>query len=154
MISTTTTGFAACLHESTIDGNTGDGIELSGGPALGHDIKNNQLTNNGGYGIRAASGQDNPGMDAGIDFNNYYNNTSGARLNVTDHGNNQAVDPSYTDSANEDYSIGDTVSKAGGFPDSSRTIGSNQSATTSYVDIGAAQRQEGGGGCVVNSGGR
>lgn len=125
------------ISRNTIDANGGDGIDLSTGVNTFFAIYNNNITNNGGYGLRCAAGQETFGLR---DFNNFYNNTSGSILNASLATNDLTVDPEYTDAANDDYSIGTNL-KAKGFPKFDEPIGIN-SATYSYVDIGAAQRQE------------
>lgn len=138
-------GGTLLLGGNTVHGNTGDGLDTSAAVFTNLTIVNNNFTSNGNYGWRAASGQATFGFG---DFNNYHNNTSGTLLNVNAGTNDLAVDPGYADAANSNFEAGTAV-KALGFPKSTRTIGANQSATTSYVDIGAAQRQEAGGGSSV-----
>lgn len=139
------------IQGCTIDGNGGDGIDTSGNLQAVLHLYNNNITNNANYGIRCASGQ---GTWQQADCNNFYNNTSGARLNFDAGTNDQAVDPSYANRAGRDFSVGAAV-KALGFPIASRYVGANRSATLSYVDIGAAQRQEaasGGGSAYIIGG--
>lgn len=128
----------------TIDGNGGDGLDMSGNLQMIVRLYNNIFSNNSNYGVRAASGQSTWQQ---VDYNNFYNNTSGARLNINAGTNDVALDPTYTDRSNRDFSIGTNL-KAAGFP-GTRYVGANRSATRSYVEIGAAQRQESG-----SSGGR
>lgn len=135
-------------------GNTGDGCELTGVLIGGNAyasypacVMNNNFTANGGYGLRATSGQAN--FQALINFNNYGTgalaNTSGARLNLNAGANDQAVDPGYADAANGNFEAGTAV-KALGFPLSTRTVGANQSATNAFMDIGVQREEAGGGG--------
>ena len=130
------------MRGCTIDGNTGDGLDMSGNIQIPLRVLNCIFSNNGNYGIRAASGQ---AMFQSIDTCNFHTNTSGDRLNVTAGANDLAVDPQYTNRGGRDFSVGTNV-KAMGFPLQSRFVGANRTATKSYVDIGAAQRQEAGGG--------
>lgn len=152
-------GTGGCFYicNNTIDGNTGDGIDVAAGTGSqgGLTIRNNNLTNNGNYGVRTGSTAAALNFYlTSIDFNNTYNNTSGA-YDPSGYGTNDpGLDPQYTNAASNDFSIGTNL-KAKGFPDSTRFIGANQSATKSYVDIGAAQRQEagsGGGGPLIGPG--
>ena len=127
-------------YNCTCHGNSGDGIDLSGA-SVGAVVVNCNLTQNGGYGIRSHANTQNLGY---YNFNNFGTggtaNSSGARLNLDAGSNDLEVDPEYTDAANGDYSIGTNL-KAKGFPKFDKPIGIN-SSTYSYVDIGAAQRQE------------
>lgn len=152
------------IRNSIIHGNSGDGVDLVSGGDINFltEIIGNNITANGGYGIRPNS-EANPI----IKFNNFGTgstaNTSGSINGTTPDSTNQSVDPQYTNTATLDFSVGTNV-KALGFPDASRYIGANQSLTKSYVDIGAAQRQEsatGAGGTTIirnisaiNTGGR
>jgi hypothetical protein len=128
------------LERCTIANNGGDGIRI--GALNGWKVRNNCITGNGGYGINAQAGQDYKGL---YDYNNLYGNTSGSYNNLTAGAHDTSLDPEYTNAAGGDFSVGTNL-KAKGWPNSSRTIGANQSATTSYVDIGAAQREEQGAG--------
>lgn len=150
-----TTAYYVTIRGNTIHSNDGDGIDISSGQTL-VIIHGNNITANGNYGIRAASGQ--IGIAAFVDYNNFGTgataNTSGDRLNLNAGAHDLNVDPQYTDAANGDFSVGTNV-RAKGFPDATRYIGANQSLTRSYVDIGAAQRQEaasGGGGAIILQG--
>lgn len=150
------------IVNSTIHGSAGDGIRFSGTQAAYHIIATNcNFTGNGGYGINITS----PISNAGDDYRyrvSYCNfgtgasaNTSGAVNGLSLNDTNLTVDPQYTDAANGDFSVGVNL-KAKGFPDATRMLGANQSATRSYIDIGAAQREEptGGGGGNTYSRGR
>lgn len=125
---------------NTIDNNGSDGISFNNYASYIVFILNNQVTNNGGYGVNFISG-DSLSLFGLFKYNNFYNNTSGACNNITPDSTNLTVNPQYTNAGSNDYSIG-TNTKAKGFPDSTLNIGANQSSTKSYVDIGAAQRQE------------
>lgn len=149
------TAFSGQLKASdnTIHGNTGDGIDLSTNAACSTylEIVNNQITGNGNYGIRGHA--DTDGHKWLVDYNNYGSggtaNTSGATLSVTAGPNSLNVDPGYTNAGSNDFSVG-TTTQAKGYPGAGGTSGgAGQTGTTSYVDIGAAQRQESGGSGVV-----
>ncbi|MGV3723631.1 MAG: right-handed parallel beta-helix repeat-containing protein, partial [Actinomycetota bacterium] len=142
------------IERNTIEDCDGDGIEITATPAnavqvLRHGaLLNNLLSNCGGYGVNfSGSGMTLAILD-GLGFhicnNNTYNNTSGAynpSLTAADYGDPQ-LDPQYVNAAGDDYGIGTNL-KALGFPDGN--LGRSGS-TRSYVDIGAAQREEAGGG--------
>lgn len=130
----------------TIHGNGSHGIQLNASAGSGTpsgEIINNNITGNNGYGIIAGSNQSEVNFVA--DYNNFGTggtaNVSGPRQNFPAGVHDLAVDPGYTSVASSDFSIGPNV-KALGFPIAPTTIGADQSGTKSYVDIGAAQRQE------------
>ena len=135
------------ITDCTIHNNSSDGINIAGEyNASGLVITNNQITKNGAYGVNFGnSAALNDSLVALVDHNNTGTgalaNTSGAYNNLTAGANDQQLDPSYTNAAGDDYSIGDTACKAGGYPSAPGHIGIN-SATHTYKDIGAAQRQE------------
>lgn len=138
------------ISQCTIDNNGGDGVEIAAFPALFVNYNNN-FTGNGGYGLNLPSASDDVD-NLFHDHNNYGTggtaNTSGAINNGSSGANDLAVDPGYADAANGNFEAGTNV-KAQGYPDSSRTIGANQSATNAFMDIGI-QREEAGGGGTVN----
>jgi hypothetical protein len=133
----------------TIHGNTNSGIIFTNANKPRANVYNNNITGNGGWGIT--------GVVADSLFEDYNNfgtgstaNTSGEINGVTKGANSTAVDPQYADPANGNMAVGANL-RAQGFPDKDRTIGANAGATRTYVDIGAAQRQEvqGGGPLVI-----
>lgn len=78
------------------------------------------------------------------DHNNYSNNTADT-TNVSKGPNATAVDPQFTNAAEEDFSIGTNL-QALGYP------GVYPGGTTeSFVDIGAVQREEAGGAAATTS---
>jgi parallel beta-helix repeat protein len=128
------------IMDNTIDGNTGDGIDVSTDQDTGDamEVIGNIISNNGGYGFRG------PATETGLAYsnnNNYYNNTSGSRLNIIAGEYDLAVDPQFIDRSGNNYGIGENL-KAKGWVTASQTIGAGQSATISYRDIGASQREE------------
>lgn len=133
------------ISNCTIHNNSSDGIKINAAVNFAAAlIFNNMITKNGGYGINySASAAD---LQALSDHNNYGNasdstaNTSGAVNGFTQGANSTTIAAGYTNAAGGDYSIPATL-KALGYPPSSSPIGIN-SATYSYVDPGAAQRQE------------
>lgn len=121
---------------NTINNNTGassDGLFLT--TPTQNLIINNILSNNGRYGANATDGD-----SVWADYNNYYGNATAARNNIPIGIHDQTLDPQFTNAASGDYSIGTNL-KALGFP------GIFPGAvSTGYLDIGAVQRQESGGG--------
>ncbi len=131
------------IFDNTIDGNGGNGITVSTSTALAFtESYNNIISNNGGYGLSISAGSTaaNDALKLLVDYNDYFTNTSGNYQNISAGANDQTLDPQYTNASGGDYSIGTNL-KAKGFPSLIK-----KSATTSYQDIGAAQRQEAGGG--------
>jgi len=141
---------------NTIDGCTGDGLDYTGDSNSlgGVTIVNNSISNNGGYGILFTSltATRVRARGAMVTHNNCYNNSSGPCNLVGVLENDPGLDPQYTNRAGNDFSIGANL-KAKGFPGAgSGKVGGRGGSTTSYVDIGAAERQEpagGGGGATV-----
>lgn len=127
---------------NTINGNSVSGkygILNTTTTAESHIVLNNIITNFGtggsGGGVKGAAGHNF--LIAG--FNHFHNNSEGNEIAVTkiiDYGNNQTTDPTFTNAAGGDYSVG-TNAKAKGFPSAFKGGGS-----TSYVDTGAVQRME------------
>lgn len=140
---------------NTIDSNTGDGLQVdfSGDALACSQVTNNIFSNNSGYGVNWSGGSVTEiylfAYGVVMLNNDFYNNTSGkytptgldtAGISV----NESTLDPTFTNAGAGDYSIGTNL-KALGFP-SSTLLGST---TRSYVDIGAAQRQEQGTGSLL-----
>lgn len=134
------------LHSNT---NSSDGLELASADSLiGLECTNNIFTNNLGNGINASFGT--PIIDSShIDHNHFNENSGGAQSNAALAGANDTNgDPLYTNEGSNDLTIGaSSPAKATGYPKSTDTIG-NDGDMSSFVDIGAAQREEpaGGGG--------
>lgn len=129
---------------NTIDGNAGDGITFDSGQIAADNVYNNIVSNNGGYCLNAAdSSALNDKLKELFDYNDLYNCTSGLRNNLSAGTHDLNLDPQFTNSGSGDYSIGTNL-KAMGYPS---LIGPG--TTTSYVDIGGAQRQETGGGAAA-----
>lgn len=141
------------LIGNTIHGNGGNGIDVSASSVFGHCvIANNQITGNTLLGINVSSGsaEITDANKAFVDFNNFWDNDGGDRQNISAGPNDTAVDPAYVNAAAGNFEVGQSV-RAQGFPDSARTIGANQSQTNSFVDIGAAQRDENLGGVILGA---
>lgn len=142
----------------TIDNNAGHGINVSDAVSVAVTrIRNNLVTNHSGggkVGITTAVTSAQYARVVGIawDYNDVWNNTanySGCSAGAHD----LTVDPAYAGAAGinvttGNYAVGTAV-KATGSPGAFRGT-----ATTSYVDMGAVQRQEAGGGGATYSRGR
>ena len=130
----------------TIHGNTGDGIEFTGNNCVNHTILNNSITANGGYGLKFSGTTPH---DAVVEYNNFgnasdsTNNTSGSASGFTLSATNLTVAAGYTDASagTRNFAPGTNL-KAAGFPASTATMAAGQTGSTTYVDIGAVQRQE------------
>lgn len=145
---------------NTIDSCTSDGVEFT---VASSDLAilcviNNILSNNGGYGLNFSSGTVTSdyllnGSLALILNNNTYNNTSGAYNPASVGTNDPGLNPNFTNPGSVDYSIGTNL-KAKGHPLGGTLYIGTTSSTYSYMDPGAAQRQEAGGGgnYVIGSG--
>lgn len=134
------------VTNTTIHNNVSDGILFNTGSTMSDAyIVGNMITKNGGYGIKSIP-SNGDAIKRMVDYNNYGNasdstaNTSGLVNGFTAGANDQTIAAGYTNAAGGDYSIPATL-KAKGYPPSASPIGIN-SATYSYMDPGAAQRQE------------
>lgn len=137
------TVFMSCVSY----GNAGAGLLYSGAvTADWTTVMNSLFINNGTYGIN--SDTTNYGVSGKyplvVNFNGFYNNTSGARNNfpVGDNDKTLTGDP-FTNGAGLNFSLNNTagagaVARAGGYP--GVTAGG-----TGYADIGALQHQDSGG---------
>lgn len=137
---------------NTVYGGGNSGFESTSGNLFGPMI-NNIFSENGN-----AAGEYNVEMTAGGDwlihrYNNFYHSGGGGAanlLNITAGSTEPTTDPTFTDAANADFSIGSSSpAKAAGWPGAFLGAGS-----TGYLDIGAVQRQEagssGGGGPLID----
>lgn len=132
---------------NTITGNGGDGVETTDSSTrllAGLTVMNNTFDNNGGYGWRWHSATTTIILRVRPTIfinNNHYLNTSGlSNLSGFDEGTVN-LDPTYTSTGGGDYSIGTNL-KAKGHPLGGTVPVGKYGSTYSYVDIGAAQRQE------------
>lgn len=121
------------IENCNITGNGGYGVDFTGAPAAAALAVSRATIRNCNFGTGATA------------------NTSGAANNYTLDGTNVNVDPGYANAAGNDFAVGVNV-KALGHP--TAIIGGLSSGTRSYVDIGAAQRQEPAGGSTTYSRGR
>lgn len=133
------------IINNTIDAGLGHGITVVGSSIFGIVVTNNAISNHVGsskYALNWPSGiQANDLLKSIVDYNDVYNCT-GSYNNITPGAHDLALDPQYT-AAGSDWSIGTNL-KAKGTPGLIR-----KTSSTSYVDIGALQRQEAGGVIIV-----
>ncbi len=149
----------AVFAQNTIDSNTTNAIQVNTvQPNLNTlVILNNILSNNGNYGVKFNNASFTDAALAAyapfINGNDTYLNTSGAYNDNTGTYTNSncpwasgdpGLNPTYTAASSGDFSIGTNL-KAQGFPVGGTLHVGTTSSTYSYVDIGAAQRQEAGG---------
>ncbi len=136
------------LFNCTIDGSAADGITVTSAnlsPFNNMIVENCQITNNGVNGINFSGPPSVATLNQSglvIRGNNYYNNTSGnySSTNISNLATNETTNnPSYTNTSTLNYTI--TAGKGDGYP---ATIPG--SITPSYLDQGAAQHQDAGGG--------
>lgn len=146
--------FGALVINNSISGNGRHGISISnasGGPySINQSIRNNILSSNSSYGLSTLGST--LVSDSEWDGNAYYNNTSGTRNGVGT-GTVDIIltaDP-FTSSSAGDFSLNKTLGGGAacrglGFPATfpgATTIG--------YLDIGAAQHQDSGGGGILRA---
>jgi hypothetical protein len=147
----TTAGLQLAFIGNTIDDGDGDGIDCDSTSAqltgLGIIAINNIFSNLGGYAINYSSGTtptlaELQALATMFSHNSTYLCTQGIS-NITGLTvSGQTSDPTYANAASGIFTIGTNL-KALGYP--TQNIGGGMGATRSYVDIGAAQRQEAGG---------
>ncbi len=148
---------------NTIDNSTLDGMRITstGNNIYALGIVNNIFSNNGNYGLNFSAVSDLTLAGFGVQVlgNQTYLNTSGAYHSTTGAYNYNTcpwasgdinLNPTYTSTGGNDFSIGTNL-KAQGYPLGGTLPVGTTSSTYSYVDPGAAQRQEpaGGGGTVA-----
>ena len=126
------------LTNLTVDGNTGASSDgFSTGSNIARRVAMNCIfSNNGRYGWTSTAGN-----ASWADFNDYFGNATAARDGgVMTGAGDSAADPTFTNRAAGDFSIGTNL-KALGFPGLFPG-----GLSTGYLDIGAVQRQEPAGG--------
>lgn len=107
----------------------------------GYEVTNCIFAQNGSYGIDLGG---IPNIEANkllVNHNCYWQNVSGAVNNFPLGPDDLFVDPQFADPANLDFRIGPNL-KAKGWPKFDRPMGAAQTNTYTFVDIGAAQREE------------
>lgn len=129
--------YSCCIINCTAYNCTNDGIRLNTNPITMTMVINCTLHSNGGYAINCQNGTQvvNDKRRSIWLTNNAYNSSTlyNAVTAPSDHLN---VDSQFTDAANGNFAVGSNL-KANGKPSVFRS-----GNVTSYVDIGAVQRQE------------
>lgn len=135
------------IEGCTVYGNTGDGIKVTTYWVMGQ-IRRNILVANGGYGLNGVA-LGGSLSDLACDYNAFRSNTSGARNVVLagPHDVTLTADP-FTNASGGDFSLnnaagGGALLRAVGFP------GALPWGGTGYLDIGALQHQDAGGGSTT-----
>ena len=133
------------IQENTIDGNGGDGVQLTTTSAR-KSLVNNQLTNNGGFGISCTAGSN--GCESlqekgPVAYNNFFGNTSGARSNWPVGESELGVDPQYVNRAGLNWCL-NNLTNQGGPPGLGEVFPG--STTASFLVPGVCQPDGGGGG--------
>lgn len=98
------------VASNTVYGATGDGMRFSSAAALSAlAVLNNILVSNGGYGLNVVGGSADA-VAAMADYNAFYNNTSGARNNLSagTHDVTLTGDP-FTSAAGDDFTLNSTA---------------------------------------------
>lgn len=142
---------------NTISSNTSDGFRIVTANAAmieNTPIINNIFSSNGGYGINFNSGTFTDVFLTASNLlilgNNFYNNTSGkynpSTISISLF--ETTTDPAFSNASGGDFSIGTNL-KAKGYPLAGTQYVGTTSITYSYVDPGAAQRQESGSGATM-----
>jgi hypothetical protein len=130
----------------TFDRNSSHGFTMSTGNV--GVIFGNIFSNNGGYGISAS----NIAANCFIDYNAYYNNTSGAVTGLAQGPHDVLVtdgDP-LTDSTNGDVRLNSTALRGALLRGSLNMISdTGVVANVDYSDFGALQHQDSGGGSTI-----
>lgn len=142
------------VNNNTFDSNTTDGVKIvtAATSLVGFQLMNNIASNNGGYGFNFSSAtfttQYIIGLCQMIRNNDTYNNTSGAyntggsgaftNTTATFAPGDPGLNPTYTNAAGGDFSIGGSLASQG-YPIGG-TLAVGGGSTYSYVDPGAAQR--------------
>lgn len=151
-------GSGTLITDNTIYNNGRDGILDDSATGIWRHWKRNIISNNGRYGINS-----NLAVPASYDCdgNAYYSNTSGNRNNCDSTANNSAAGAytntldvilsgsPFVDGPNGNFALNNTsgagaACRAAGFPGTFPG-----GLTTSYLDMGASQHQDAGGGGTV-----
>jgi parallel beta-helix repeat protein len=86
------------IISNTIYGNPSDGIRIGSSHCHDNVIRNNIITNNGGYGINSGTSIDNT-------YNNIWNDASGSYSGVSEETGDISVDPLFADPDNKDFHL-------------------------------------------------
>lgn len=126
---------------NTIYNCTGDGVLIPSSATqniASLTFFNNIISTCSGYGFNSPSGStalNDRLKHHFFNYNNLYNNTSGAYNNLSLSSNDTTLDPQFTNASGDDFTVGANM-KAIGFP------GALPLGGTAYVDKGAIQRVE------------
>jgi hypothetical protein len=138
--------YRTAIKNCTIHGNASDGIQLNGTfLSIQEAIQNNIITNNGGYGINLPSSLNGAGAStiaAIIGYNAFYGNTAPTHNFAVGIGDIILTGLPYTDAASNDFTLNNTAGQGA----DCRGTGSSP-----YIDRGALQHQDSGGGAVTFS---
>ncbi len=142
------------IINNTFDSNTSDGIKVTAAPADGLVvILNNIFSNNGSYGLEFsnAGATDNAiAVRVHVQGNQTYLNTTNAYKSITAGyaynacpwaSGDTGLNPTYATASSGNFMIGTNL-KAQGYPLGGTLAVGTGSSTYSYIDPGAAQRQE------------
>ncbi len=115
-------------------------VEMARYSGIGSAYLNNIFNDPKTYAVEGKGPSDYGAVGLAImDWNTIFNAGSGATLNMTRGGNGTDSDPAFVAEGSQDFAIGPAL-KAKGFPDSTADI--HGTTTASFVDPGAAQREE------------
>jgi hypothetical protein len=149
--------YGSVIEHNTCHGNGLNGLVALANSPYGQVVRNNLLTSNGGYGIKA-----NPAGAMGARFthdgNAFWNNSSGPRNNMDSTTGIFGVNPytnvrdvtltgsPYVDAAGGNYGL-NTTAGAGAAARAAGSPGAwpGLAATIGYPDMGAVQHQDSGG---------
>lgn len=140
-VSTGSCNVSSCI----IYGNGRDGIRVVAGALVrgGGPIRNNVCVNNGGYGLNSTTALVHLDFPW-IDYNAFYNNTSGAwnNVNASPHDVTLTGDP-FTNAAGNDFSLNNTAGagaacRNAGFPGALPGL----ATPLGYADIGVYRHQD------------
>jgi len=97
-----TAGSRVIVANSTLEGNTGDGLNLTVTNIHAGLILNNSFSNNSGYGVNCNAAFPS---SAGVDYNNYFGNGTAARNNFVTGAADTTNDPGFVNAAGDDYTL-------------------------------------------------
>lgn len=139
-VSNSTHAGAFEVEHNTLDGNSSDGMKVTGLVSINGSIRNNQFTNNGGYGLNFSNAAALAAIDGSgftIDSNNTFGNANPynpAALGTNDPG----VNPNYVSTSGKNWTPTNPAVWRVGAPS---VFGIASGATPNYPDIGAVQHQ-------------
>ena len=132
----------ALIH-NTVYGHGADGLEM-GAALAGYMSVGNLITNNTGFGVNSAVNGSDPENGRVVNNNAYFSNTAGTyNQAVVGANDTTGVNPLYVNAAGQNWAIGTPLSQLG-WPPSTLVAGIG-SATNTFTEPGASQRQGGAG---------